>query len=140
MTAEDYEVHSYRANYKTVDKTEICGRVIALKSRREIVFESSNESDRSCNYRFTVENKFVPEVLEILKNLKPEDLSSSIYTIQRSVEGTTDRLKILEQKLVQTEKTLAEAQTAYEELMGLATRSRDVENLTQLITLKIDAI
>jgi hypothetical protein len=138
--AEDYEVHSYNASYRTSDKTETCGTIAGLKSRKEIVFESSNESDRSCNYRFQVENKNVNEVLKILEDLDPEDLNSSIYTIQRSVERTSDQLTILMQKLEQTEETLSEAQKAYEELMALATRSRDVENLTQLITLKINAI
>ncbi|MCF7836183.1 hypothetical protein K9N08_01715 [Candidatus Gracilibacteria bacterium] len=138
--AEDYEVHNYSASYKTSDKTEICGEVADLKNRKEIIFTSANESDSSCNYRFEVENKFVDEILEILKKLDPEDLNASVYTIQKSVEGTSDQLDILTQKLAQTESTLAEAQKAYEDLMKLATNSRDVENLTQLITLKIDAI
>ncbi|MBU1089706.1 hypothetical protein KKF38_02855 [Patescibacteria group bacterium] len=140
LTAEDYEVHNYSANYKTSDKTEICGEIAALKIRKEIIFASANENERSCSYRFEVENKFVDEILEILKKLKPEDLSASIYTIQRAVEGTSDQLAIMTQKLAQTEATLSEAQKAYEDLMRLATNSRDVENLTQLITLKIDAI
>lgn len=138
--AEDYEVRNYYASYKTADKTETCATIAGLKSREEIVFESANESEYYCNYRFEVENKYVDEVLQILEGLDPEDLNENVHTIQRSVQGTSDRLKILQQKLEQTEKTLAEAQTSYEELMNLATKSRDVENLTQLITLKIEAI
>ncbi|MCK5472376.1 hypothetical protein KAI54_04280 [Candidatus Gracilibacteria bacterium] len=140
LTAEDYEVHEYSASYRTRDKTEICATILDLKKDREIVFESANESERSCSFRFEVPNRRAEEILAILENLNPEDLNANIYTIQRAVEGTSDQLAILTKKLIQTEKTLGEAQIAYEELMELATRSRDVENLTQLITLKIDAI
>lgn len=139
-TAEDYEVKSYSANYQPRDKTEICATILALKVDPEIVFSNSNESDRNCYFSFEVPNARADEIVTILESLDPENLSSNIYTIQKSVEGTSDRLAILTQKLEQTESTLEEAQKAYEDLMELATRSRDVENLTQLITLKIDAI
>ncbi|MFH1375708.1 MAG: hypothetical protein ABIH35_03500 [Patescibacteria group bacterium] len=138
--AEDYEVHEHNVNYRTRRKDEICSTILALKADEDIVFESANETDRSCYYRFEVPNERADEVLETLADLDPEDIRSNVYTIQRSVEGTTDRLQILQKKLEQTESTLAEAQAAYEELMALATRSRDVENLTELITLKISAI
>ncbi|MCF7846158.1 MAG: DUF4349 domain-containing protein [Candidatus Peribacteraceae bacterium] len=139
-TAEDYEVKSYSANYQPRDKTEICAAVANLKADPEIVFSSSNESDRSCYFTFEVPNERAEEILKILKDLDPEDLNANIYTIQKSVEGTSDQLAILTQKLEQTEATLADAQEAYEDLMKLATNSRDVENLTQLIRLKIEAI
>jgi len=139
-TAEDYEIKSYSASYRPNNKTEICATILDLKVDREIVFSNSNESERGCNFTFEVPNARAEEVLAILKNLKPEDLNANIYTIQKSVERTSDQLDILTQKLSQTESTLSEAQKAYEDLMKLATNSRDVENLTQLITLKIDAI
>ncbi len=140
LDAEDYEVKNYNANYQPHDKTEVCDKVLSLKADKEIVFSSSNESDRSCNFTFEAPNARVDEIVAILDDLDPEDLSSSIYTIQKSVEGTSDQLDILNQKLSQTESTLEEAQQAYKDLMKLATSSRDVENLTQLITLKIQAI
>jgi hypothetical protein len=139
-TAEDYEVKSYSAHYQPNDKTEICAKIFDLKADREIVFSNSNESERSCDFTFEVPNSRTEEVLAILKNLDPENLSANIHTIQKSVERTSDQLEILTKKLAQTESTLVEAQKAYEDLMKLATNSRDVENLTQLITLKIDAI
>ena len=139
-TAEDYEVKSYSANYRPSDKTEICATVLDLKADREIIFSNSNESDSNCNFTFEVPNARAEEIVAILESLDPDDLSSNIYTIQKSVEGTSDQLEILTQKLNQTEATLADAQSAYEELMTLATNSRDVENLTQLIRLKIEAI
>ncbi|MFH0776011.1 MAG: hypothetical protein V1936_00150 [Patescibacteria group bacterium] len=139
-TAEDYEVKNYYANYQPSDKTEICATILNLKSDPEIIFSNSSESDSSCNFTFEVPNERADEVLKILKSLDPEDINQNIYTIQRSVEGTSDQLKVLQNKLEQTEATLTDAQKAYEDLMRLATNSRDVENLTSLIKLKIDSI
>lgn len=139
-TAEDYEVKSYSATYQPNDKTKICAEVLGLKADPEIVFSNSSESDTSCYFTFEVPNARAEEIVTILKNLKPEDLNSNIYTIQKSVEGTSDQLAILTQKLSQTEATLSEAQNAYADLMTIATNARDITNLTQLITLKISAI
>jgi len=138
--AENYEIKSYSANYQPNDKTKICAKILDLKADPEIVFSNSGESERGCNFSFEVPNARAEEVLTILKNLKPDDLNSTVYTIQKSVEQTSDQLAILTQKLAQTEATLSEAQVAYKDLMKLATNSRDVENLTQLIKLKIEAI
>ncbi len=139
-TAEDYEVKNYSANYRPSDKTEICATILDLKADPEIVFSSSRESDSSCRFTFEVPNARADEIVAILESLDPDDLNSNIRTIQKSVEGTSDQLDILRQKLRQTESTLSGAQTAFEELMTLATNSRDIENLTQLITLKIKSI
>ncbi len=138
--AENFEVQSYFASYRTNDKTKICGRVFELKADLEIIFESANESDRSCNYRFEVPNEQADEVLQILEDLKPEDISKSVYTIQRAVEGVEDRLEVLKKRLQQTEETLLEAQTSYDELTTLAKNRGDVESLTKLIDLKINTI
>lgn len=139
-TAEDYEVKTYSANYQPNDKTKICATILGLKSDSEIVFSNSSENDTSCYFTFEIPNARAEEIVTLLKGLNPEDLNSNIYTIQKSVEGTSDQLAILTQKLEQTEATLSEAQAAYADLMKLATSSRDITNLTQLITLKISAI
>ncbi|MFA6457981.1 MAG: hypothetical protein WCV72_01145 [Patescibacteria group bacterium] len=139
-TAEDYEVKTYSANYQPNDKTKICATIIGLKSDPEIVFSNSNEDEQSCSFTFEIPNARAEEIVTLLKNLNPENLSANIYTIQKAVEGTSDQLAILTQKLEQTEATLTEAQASYADLMKLATSSRDITNLTQLITLKISAI
>jgi hypothetical protein len=139
-TAEDYEIKNYSVNYQTSNKTKICKTIFDLKSDPEIIFSNSSESEQSCNFTFEVPNEREEEVLEVLENLDPENLHANIHTIQRSVERTSDQLEILTKKLAQTEATLSEAQEAYEDLMKLAQNSQDVENLTELIKLKIEAI
>jgi hypothetical protein len=138
--AEDYEVKDYNADYRVNDKTQICETVAALKADKDIIFSSANESDRNCNYYFKVLEAKAPEILELLKSLKPDDISSNTYTIERAVKGATDQLEILKKKLAQTEATLTDAQTSYDELFQLATKKGDVESLTKLVDLKINTI
>ncbi|MDD3067166.1 MAG: hypothetical protein PHO48_05060 [Candidatus Gracilibacteria bacterium] len=138
--AEDYEVKEYSASYRVNDKTEICETVATLKADKDIIFSSANESDRSCDFYFKVIKAKTPEVIELLKTLNPDDFTTSAYTIQKSVKGATDQLEILKKKLAQTEATLNNAQTSYEELFQLATKKGDIESLTKLIDLKINMI
>lgn len=138
--AEAYEVEDYSANFRPNDKTEICATVSDLKADEEIVFESANESDRSCSYRFRVPRERADEVVALLEELDPEDLSVSVYTIQRTIQDNESRVDILKAKLAEKEAALTEAQVSYDELTEMATRARDVENLTKLIDLKINTI
>lgn len=138
--AEDFEVHEYNASFEKHDKTETCETIAALKGTKSVVFENANESKRSCNYRFRVANKRADEILELLKSLDPDTLSSNVYTIQKRVEGIIDQLEVQKKKLAQVEATLADAQNSYTELTALATRKNDIESLIKLIDLKLDTI
>lgn len=138
--AESYEITDYSLSYRPHSKTHTCDAITALKSREEIVFEESRSDERSCYFRFRVKTKSVDEVLAILQDLNPDDTSKSVYSIQKTVEGLTDELKIQEEKLTQTEVALTDAQKSYDELTRLATRANDVESLTKLIDLKLNTI
>lgn len=138
--AESYEITDYSLSYRPHSKAHTCDTITALKSREEIVFEESRSDERSCYFRFRVKTKSVDEVLTILQDLNPDDTSKSVYSIQKTVEGLTDELKIQEEKLTQTEIALTDAQKSYDELTKLATHKNDVESLTKLIDLKLNTI
>ena len=138
--AEDYEVQSYNAYFEVGNKDKICQAVFALKSDKDIVFENANESDRSCNYTFKVIKERTEEILQIIEDLDPDELSSNTYTIQKTITGLTDYLTVLNQKLESIEETIADAQKSYDELVKLATQKRDTESLTKLIDLKLNTI
>lgn len=140
VNAEAYEIKDYYVNYKKSDKTKVCATVASLKPRADVIFENSNESKYSCSYGFKVIKENAEDILQLLKDLGPEDVNSNVYTIQKYVEGLTDQLTVLKNRLDQTETALADAQTAYNELTVLATRQRDVESLTKLIDLKLNTI
>jgi hypothetical protein len=138
--AEEFEVHDYNFQYEARKKNKICDEVLSLKKREDIIFENSQENDRSCSYKFKVEKENTIEILEFLKAFGPKDITSNVYTIQRTVEGLTDQLEILQKKLDAIEKTLKDAQASYDELTDLATRKQDIESLAKLIDLKLNTI
>jgi hypothetical protein len=105
-----------------------------------VIFESSNEYKKNCNYRFKVENNSTEEILAIVENLNPKELNENTYTIKRLVDDYTSELEILENKMASIEETLNNAVSAYDNITGLATRTQDVESLANIIDSKIRII
>ncbi len=138
--AEDFEVTEYSARIETGQLDKVCGEIKDLKSLTYVIFENSNENDRSCNYRFKVEKEREAEVLQVIQDLKPEDLNINTDSIKRQIEDFTSEEEILTKRLIQIEETLEDAQEAYDEITELATNSRDVETLAKIINDKITLI
>lgn len=138
--AEDYEVTEYNASYRTSDKEPICAALAKLKDREAVIFENSNEYETGCSYTFKVDHEQADDVLRIIEDLDPENLSVNTYTIQRSVEYVTSEVEILEQKLASINETLDTALAAYDEIAKIATSSRDAESLATIIDSKVRLI
>lgn len=138
--AEDFEVTEYSAYIKTGNLDKVCGEVKDLKARNYVIFESSNENDNNCNYRFKVKKENEDEILQIVRDLKPEDLNINTESIKRQISDFTSEEEILTKKLDQIEVILQEAQEAYAEVAELATKSRDAETLASTISSKLALI
>ncbi len=138
--AESFEVKDYSATFETRDADKECSTILSLKSREDVIFESSNEYDRGCNYTFKVKQGSVPEILTFIKNLDPKNLSENSYTIKRLVEDYTSETDILEKKLQSIDATLNQAIAAYDNITVLATQTKDVESLAKIIDSKINII
>lgn len=135
--AESFEVTEYSAYIKTGNLDKVCGEVKDLKSKEYVIFESSNENDNNCNYRFKVKKDNEDEILQIIRDLKPEDLNINTESIKQQIADFTSEEEILTQKLEQIEEILQEAQDAYDEVAQLATKSRDAEALASTISSKL---
>ncbi len=138
--AEEFEVTEYSANIETRQLDETCDKIVALKSRAEVIFENANQSERSCNYSFKVRRESVEDILAIIKTLNPKELNENTYTIKSLVEDYTDEIEILGKKMGSIEETLAKAISAYDDITALATRVQDVESLAKIIDSKINII
>ncbi|MDP3995272.1 MAG: hypothetical protein Q8P78_01500 [bacterium] len=138
--AEAYEVTDYYATIETRKLDESCGRITALKSLEYVIFESSNEYDQGCSYSFKVKNDNVEQVLELIEDLNPENLTQNTYTIKRQIDDYTSEVDVLEKKRDSIDETLANAVSAYDEIAALATRAQDVESLAKIIDSKINLI
>ncbi len=138
--AESFEVTDYTATIETRDKEETCKAVLDLKTLSYVIFENSNESDTNCNYRFKVEKNRVGEILALIKNLDPRDLSENSYTIKQQIDDFTSQEEILENKKASIDETLQSALAAYNEITRLATDNQDTASLAKIIDSKIQII
>ena len=137
---EQFEVVEYNAYIKTGRLEKVCGEIKDLKTREDVIFEKSSESERSCSYTFKVEKDHSEEILAFIKNFKPEELNINTDNIKKQVQDFTSEEEILTKRLSQIEKTLEDAQDAYDEITRLATNTRDVEALAKIINDKINLI
>lgn len=139
-TAEEYEVTEYSATYETRNKEHTCGQLSGLKSYSYVIFESANDHDRGCDYRFKVEHARVDEILGFLKGLGPKDLNENTYTIKSQVDDYTSETEVLENKRRAIDETLEDAIRAYDDITALATANQDAESLARIIDSKIQLI
>lgn len=135
--AESFEVTEYSAYIKTGNLDKVCGEIKDLKVKSYVIFESSNENDNNCNYRFKVKKENEDEILQIVRDLKPEDLNINTESIKKQIADFTSEEEILTQKLEQIEEILQEAQEAYDEVAKLATKSSDATALASTISSKL---
>lgn len=137
---EAFEVKHYSASIETRNLDRDCAVVSGLKSRPEVIFESSNLADKNCSYTFKVKKDSVQSILAILNDLDPKELSETSYTIKREVNDYTSEIQILENKLASLDKTLADAIASYESIGGLATEAGNVDTLARIIESKLTMI
>lgn len=138
--AENYEVKSYSASIKSRNLEKTCSVIAGLKSRTEVIFETSNQNEENCYYRFKVKKDAEKEIVALLNTLKPEDLNENIQTIKGTLEAYDKQLEILEKKLASIEETLKNAQSAYDDVADLAAKKQDVESLAMIIDNKLNLI
>jgi hypothetical protein len=138
--AEDYEVTSYSAEVRTRNLDYTCRIVSQLKTLEHVVFEWAEESDSYCNYSFKVEREKALEVVAVIEDLNPRNLSENTRTIKRQVEDFTSEREILEAKQQSINETLESALIAYNEITTLATNTGDAETLASIINSRIQII
>ena len=139
-TAEEFEVTDYSATIETRRLDKTCAYVADLKARADVIFESSNKYDNSCNYVFKVKRDKVEEILVLIKELDPKELSENIYTIKKLIDDFTSETEILQKKLTSIDETLKKSISAYDDITALAVRVQDVESLTKIINSKLSII
>jgi len=138
--AEAFEVTEYYATIETRQLDKTCAIITDLKPRQDVIFETASEYDRGCSYYFKVKRDKADEILAIVKNLNPKELSDNTYTIKGLVDDFTSEIEILQKKLLSIDDTMKKAVNAYDEVTALATRVQNVESLAKIIDSKINII
>ncbi|MBP9669356.1 MAG: hypothetical protein KBE09_03635 [Candidatus Pacebacteria bacterium] len=137
---EDFEVTQYHATFETHKKDRLCNEVLSLKTRPEVVFESSNMYERGCDFSFKVARPSVQEVLSALRGWNPRELNENMHTIQKEVNDFTSEQEILERKLVAIDETLESSLAAYDDITALATKTENADALTRIIDSRVSII
>ncbi len=138
--AEAFEVTEYYATIETRQLDKTCAVITDLKPRPDVIFENANEYDRGCNYYFKVKRDKADEILAIIKDLNPKELSDNTYTIKNLIDDFTGQIEILQNKLSSIDDTMKKAVSAYDEITVLATKVQNVESLAKIIDSKINII
>lgn len=138
--AEMFEVTSYVVNYETANVDTVCDRIHELKTKESVIFEHANVSDDYCSFSFKVQKQDVEDVLLVLEQLEPEDVSENIRTIKSSLDSYKTEKDILTEKLAILEQTLAQATQAYAELTDVARLSGNADSLANAIESRIRTI
>lgn len=139
-TSEEFEVTNYNASIETQNLEEACGKIFALKSRKDVIFQNSDENERNCNYSFKVTKEKANEVLDLLKSMDPKTLNENVYTIKKILESYDSQEVILKRKEEAIQATLKSATADYDAVAALARSTKDTESLTKIMNSKIDLI
>ena len=125
--AEEFEVTEYNATIETRELDKTCSAVSGLKAQDYVIFENASEYNRGCSYVFKVKKDKADEILAIIKDLNPKELSDNTYTIKGLVDDFTGEIEILEKKLLSIDETLGKAVNAYDDITALAIGVRVVK-------------
>ena len=138
--AEDFEVTEYNGYIETTNLEQTCEKINVLKPLDYVIFENANQQEKNCYYTFKVKKDKTSEILTIIEELNPKELSENIYTIKGRIDDYTSETDILKKKKSSIEKTLAEATTTYDEITELARTNKDIESLAKVIDSKLNII
>lgn len=138
--AEEYEVTEYSASIEARNKSEICGKIVELKGRSEVIFENASEYRTGCSYIFKVEQAKKDEILNVIKGLGPKELTDSTYTIKQQLTDIESEQNILAKKLQSLDETLTSALASYNELTQIAQSAGEPQALARVIESKLDMI
>lgn len=140
VDVESFEVRRYNGSISTRNLEADCGRIFELKEREYIIFETSDQNEDNCYYRFKVEKGQETEALNLIESLDPEYLNENVTSIKRSFEGVETELNILQKRLTAIEETLQEAQLAYDEISQIAADQQNADALASVIDSKLNLI
>lgn len=139
-TAEEYEVTQYSARIETRHLQDTCDTVLALKAREDVIFEQANTYERGCSFTFKVKHDSVEEVLALVEQLDPRELSENTYTIKRQVDDFTNEEEVLQKKSASIDATLSGALSAYDDITRLATQTQNADALAKIIDSRVQII
>ncbi|MCA9368557.1 hypothetical protein KC887_10020, partial [Candidatus Kaiserbacteria bacterium] len=137
---ETYETTSYSVSARSNQFDNLCDSLSNLKADDAIHFKSLTMSLNNCNAQFFVEEGKVDTVLAQFDSYDGVTIDRTTASVTRHKEQIESQASIVRAQLDTVEATLAEAQTAYDEIIALARSERDADALNAAIRNKLQQI
>ncbi len=137
---ESYETTEYNISAHTKQFDELCNALATLKADSEIHFKYLNTSINSCQALFYVEENKSDNVLSALTTFQGVEVSRGTESVTRHRQQIQTQTGILEQQLASVERTLATAETQFDEIAEFARANKEASVLSQTIREKLTLI
>lgn len=137
---EQYETARYSVSARTKQFDELCDALSTLKSNPKIHFKNLNESLNNCYATFYVNKDTAASVLGTFTAFSGVEINHGVESVTRHREQLQDQAGILKQQLASVERTLADAETQFNEIADFARQNKDAVTLSQAIREKLSNI
>lgn len=137
---ERYETTQYNLSARSRGFDQLCESLETLKAEETIHFKHINTGLNRCDARFFVEEGRVAGVLAQFENNRDVEINRNTESVTRHKERLESQSTIVRQQLASVERTLAEAEVAYDEIVAFARANKDSETLSNAINNKLRQI
>jgi chaperonin cofactor prefoldin len=137
---EAYETTRYDVRARTRAFDELCAALTVLKDRSEINFRQLNTSTNSCTATFYVPDSEAAAVAETLRGYSGVEIARTTNSVTRHRSQLQSQASIVRQQLASVERSLAVAETEFDEIAVFARDSNDAATLATAIREKLSLI
>lgn len=137
---EKYETASYSVTAKTREFDAFCATLAELKASPDIDFKNLNSATNYCRATFYTDEANAPSVVAALQQFSGVDVSRSVVSVTRHRQQIESRSAIITQQLASVNRSLAIAETEFDQIAAFARTQNDAETLAETIREKLNLI
>lgn len=134
---EKYETTDYSVNARTKQFDALCDTLVTLKADDRFDFRSLNSSLNNCNAVFYTDERYAGEIVPQLQQFDGVTISRTTNSVTRHREQLQSRTQILQQQLASVSRSLAAAETQFDEIADFARANNDASSLSEAIQKKL---
>ena len=137
---EAYETTDYHISARTQQFDAFCASLRTLKAEDRFDFRSINEAINHCSATFYTAEAHVADVLNTFGQFSGVDVSRHTDSVTRQRERLASQTDILRQQLSSVERTLASAETDFDEVITIARLEGNASELANAMRQKLQMI
>ena len=137
---EDYETASYNVAAKTKQFDDFCASLTQLKANPNIDFKSMYGTTNQCRATFYTNKIDAPSVVASLQQFSGVEVTHSVVSVARHRQQIQSRSDIIRQQLNSVNRSLAIAETEFDQIAAFARTQNDAKTLSEAIREKLSLI